>query len=250
MKHSDSNPTNINNKASLIDNIPVELLVHELRTPLNAMIGFTQIALEMAESKQDVAIATELKTSLRASRHLFRLVTDLLSLSKLDSGSIHLDIQSVALKDIFLGVSDALGSSISANGNQLIFNGADHTVHLMTDCMRLMQVLINLVSNANNHTQNGVITVTFEPSEINGTINDFITVSDTGCGIREKDIQTIFEPFAQDENAGIRTQPGTGLGLTISRTLCRLLKGDIFVHSTYGKGSTFTVVLPNNRFSE
>ena len=243
MKKPQSNHQTTGNEALSIEKIPVELLVHELRTPLNAVIGFTQIAIEMAESKQEEAIASELKTSLRASRHLSRLVTDLLDLSKLSAGNVHLDIQSVALQDIFLDVSDALALQILANGNQLIFDGSEHAIYLMTDGMRMTQILINLVRNANNHTRNGVITVSFQPCEVNGTQNDFISVSDTGCGIREKDIPSIFEPFSQDESTAIGKQAGTGLGLTITRALCRLMKGDIYVQSTHGKGTIFTVVL-------
>ncbi|NOX76936.1 MAG: HAMP domain-containing histidine kinase [Gammaproteobacteria bacterium] len=238
--------TNGENGCSL-GKISVELLVHELRTPLAAVIGYSQLALEIAEEKQEVDIAEELTTSLRATRHLSRLVSDMLDLSKIESGNIELSMQTIKLRDLFYDISAVLEPQMMANNNRLIFVGEDNDTPFASDALRLTQILINLVSNANNHTENGTITVSYEPVECSGMGEDLFTVSDTGCGMPSTKLATIFEPFAQDVNARVRSTPGTGLGLTISRALCELLGGDISVRSTDGEGSTFTVALPATR---
>ncbi len=234
-------------KGCSLSKIPVELLVHELRTPLAAVIGYSQLALEIAEEKQEVDIAEELTTSLRATRHLSRLVSDMLDLSKIENGNIELSMQTIKLRDLFYDISVVLEPQMTTNNNRLIFVGGDENIQLVSDALRLTQILINLVSNANNHTESGTITVSYEPVERGGVAKDLFTVADTGCGMPPAKLETIFEPFAQDVNARVRSTPGTGLGLTISRALCELLGGDISVCSTDGMGSTFTVTLPATR---
>jgi len=232
-------------KTCSLASVPVTQLVHELRTPLGAVMGYCQFALEMAEARQETDIANEIKTSLRAAQHLSRLVSDMLDLSRIESGNVELSLQDIKLRDLFCEISVVMDPQIEANDNRLVFVGQDDDTRLVSDSLRLTQILVNLVSNANNHTKGGVITVRHEFGESGGVTGDVFSVSDTGCGMRPAKLATIFEPFEQDVDARVRSNPGSGLGLTITRALCDLLGGNITVTSIHGEGSTFTVVLPS-----
>jgi len=211
---------------------------HELRTPINAVIGYSTLMLDNIYGPLNVKQKEGLQRSLKAARHLLELVNDVLDLSKIEAGKIELSLQPVMLpsliEDLFVTVrplADEYGSSLSLEMDGESFN-------VVSDPRRVRQILLNLLSNAIKFGEGKPIRVVCKQDEYNGAE---IEVVDEGVGIAQEDIARIFEEFVQVSES---KQPGTGLGLPISRRLAQLLDGSLTVHSVPGEGSTFRLTLP------
>jgi signal transduction histidine kinase/HAMP domain-containing protein/ActR/RegA family two-component response regulator len=234
---------------------------HELRTPLNSLLilaGELKANAEQNLTEKQVQYATIIQAS---GSELLRLLNDVLDLAKVESGTVTLEVDHLALVDLrdaleldFRHVADQRGLSFSVE------LAPDLAPKIATDPGRLRQVLKNLLANAFKFTDQGGVTVRmgrpqngWAPS--NATLGDAadviaFSIGDTGIGI-EADLQErIFEAFAQADGSTARQYGGTGLGLSISRELVRLLGGEIEVRSTLGQGSTFTVYLPSARHTD
>jgi signal transduction histidine kinase len=211
---------------------------HELRTPINAVIGYSTLMLDGIYGPLNAKQKEGLQRTLKAARHLLELVNDVLDLSKIEAGKIELSIQPVMfpalIEDLFVTVrplADEYGSTLSLEMQSDSFN-------IVSDPRRVRQILINLLSNAIKFGEGKPILVRCKQTDAGGVE---VEVIDHGVGISQDDIPRIFEEFVQVSES---KQPGTGLGLPISRRLAQLLDGSLTVCSTPGQGSTFRLNLP------
>ena len=230
------------------------VMSHELRTPLNAVLGYAELLdLEVAGSmssdqRQQVARIAA------SARHLLGLVNEILDLAKVEAGRM-------SVARITASVADIVEAAIvlaqpQAESRGLTLHAADIdplTLEFMGDPERALQILVNLLSNAVKFTSPGgsihiraeVLARADDSRHLHGSGPWIaIRVSDTGIGIASEQMELIFAPFVQAEAGHTRRIDGTGLGLTISRRLARLMRGDVTVSSSPGKGSTFTLWLP------
>jgi signal transduction histidine kinase len=213
---------------------------HELRTPINAVIGYSTLMLDGIYGPLNVKQKEGLQRTLKAARHLLELVNDVLDLSKIEAGKIELSVQPVMfpslIEDLFVTVrplADEYGSELTLEMQSEPFN-------IISDPRRVRQIMINLLSNAIKFGEGKPIGVRCKQSEAGGVE---IEVVDQGVGISQEDIPRIFEEFVQVSES---KQPGTGLGLPISRRLAQLLDGSLTVCSTPGEGSVFRLILPSS----
>jgi signal transduction histidine kinase len=211
---------------------------HELRTPINAVIGYSTLMLDNIYGPLNAKQKEGLQRTLKAARHLLELVNDVLDLSKIEAGKIELSLQPVMfpalIEDLFVTVrplADEYGSSLALTMESEPFN-------IVSDPRRVRQILLNLLSNAIKFGEGKPIRVVCKQCDDKGVE---IEVVDEGVGIAKEDITRIFEEFVQVSES---KQPGTGLGLPISRRLAQLLDGSLTVCSTPAQGSAFRLTLP------
>ena len=213
---------------------------HELRTPLNAIIGFTQI---LYDGKVDPATPEHkeyLGDVLTSARHLLQLINDVLDLSKVEAGKMEFHVEPVDLSALIAEVFTILRTSVSTKRLDIATEVDPSVTDVVLDAGRFKQVLYNYLSNALKFTPDrGRVTV-----RVSGEGAEFkVEVEDTGPGISEEDVGRLFTRFEQLESKG-RRQPGTGLGLALTKRLVEAQGGSVGVRSTVGKGTTFYAVLP------
>ena len=213
---------------------------HELRTPLNAIIGYTEIVLEELADKGDERSVSDLGKVITASNQLLSLVGDVLDFTKIEAGKETLNYGYISLGALMENVANTAKPQVMANGNELVVQVEDQEKICWLESKKVTQVLLNLLGNAAKFTTQGKVTLL---ANIQGADLKF-TVQDTGLGISEEHIKTIFEEFRQVEMSHARMYGGAGLGLAISLGLTKLMGGEIDVQSEFGCGSTFTLTLP------
>ncbi len=220
---------------------------HEIRTPLNAIIAFSELLQQSSTSELD---RSEYLCSITlAGNALLQLINDILDLSKLEAGQMDLITEASDLEMLCRELVAIFSLRAREKGVALALECAPEFPVLFVNVQRLRQVLLNLVGNAVKFTEQGRISIqlVFTPADAEqGTLQ--IRVVDSGCGIQEEYLSTIFDSFVQQPQARM-TVPGTGLGLTISRRLAEHMGGVLEVESTYGVGSCFTLTLPQVRFA-
>ena len=219
---------------------------HELRTPLNAIIGYSELM-----TQQPARFATEsardpLERILRAGRHLLNLINELLDLAKIEAGRSSFAYVDVDVAALVRDVADTMQSLAEQNGNTVSVVCPVALPPLRTDPKRLMQVVLNLLSNACKFTERGRVEVSITPVQADGQKWIDVAVADTGIGMSPEQTERLFEEFFQGDAATQRKYGGTGLGLAISRRICRAMGGDLTVVSEPGRGSTFTARLPEH----
>ena len=217
---------------------------HELRTPLNAIIGVTEMLLEDARDFKRDDELEPLERVLRAARHLLALINDILDLSKIEAGRMELHLESFALAPLIEDVSKTIEPMAAKNGNRIVVDCPQDIGTMHADQMRFRQTVLNLASNANKFTENGIVTIAARAQQVDGRNEITIAVTDTGIGMTEEQMGRLFQEFSQADASTTRRYGGTGLGLAISRHFCRMMGGDIRVESRPGKGSIFTIRLP------
>jgi signal transduction histidine kinase len=210
---------------------------HELRTPINAVIGYSTLMIDNIYGPLNEKQREGLQRTLRAARHLLELVNDVLDLSKIEAGKIELSMQPVNIPSLIEDLFVTVRPLADEHGTTLTFERDDDEMTVVTDPRRVRQILLNLLSNAIKFGLQKPITV--RCTRMDGGVS--ISVIDEGEGISEEDQPRVFEEFVQVSPS---QQPGTGLGLPISRRLAMLLDGSLEVKSTPGAGSTFTLHLP------
>ena len=213
-------------------------LSHELRTPLNAILGYAQLL------ERDNAIPrarrNAIKVVRRSAEHLSGLIDGLLDISKIEAGRFHLSRNEVRIADFLDEIVAMFRLQAVAKGIEFRHVRTGRLpVAVQTDENRLRQILINLLSNAIKFTENGHVTFAVHYQH---QIAEF-TVEDTGVGIRQGDLERIFQPFERASTGGSLVTTGTGLGLTITSLLTKIMGGDITVSSEVAKGSIFRVKL-------
>lgn len=213
---------------------------HELRTPLNAMIGYTDLLqMGVPEPIPDGPREQVRRIGLSA-RHLLQLIEEILTFSRLEAGREVLQAEEVDLSEVVQEVRAILQPLASEKGLHFDLHHSEELSSMETDPRKLRQILINLVGNAVKFTEEGMVALSVRRDD--GWI--VFNVRDTGIGIDPEHLEAIFEPFQQVETERAKRAHGTGLGLSVSRRLTRLMGGELVVESTLGKGSTFTLRLP------
>jgi signal transduction histidine kinase len=217
---------------------------HELRTPLNAIIGYSEMLREEGAAQGQAERSADLAKIHAAGKHLLHLINDVLDFSKIEAGKLDVFPETFAVAELVQSVVNTIRPLAEKNGDRLLVHSPRDPGLMWSDQARLRQALLNLLSNAAKFTRNGTITIEFEREgdESDGWI--IFRVIDDGIGMTAEQIGRLFEPFTQADSSTTRKYGGTGLGLTITRRLCRLLGGDVSVSSTPEKGSTFTLRLP------
>jgi CheY-like chemotaxis protein len=214
------------------------IVSHDIRTPLNAILGYSEL---LQDGIDDPAEREEALKSIRASgTTLLQLVNDVLDLAKMDAGKMTLHPEPVLLSRLADDVFASFRLAASDKGVGLV-NGAAGVPAVLLDGHRFRQILFNLVGNAVKFTERG--TVTIAASYSGGTLE--VSVSDTGCGIAPDMIARVLDPFVQvqDLSHSADRSGGSGLGLSICRSLAKAMGGELVVESELGKGSTFKVVI-------
>ncbi len=212
---------------------------HEIRTPMTAILGYADLMLDPAQSADDRAACVQ--TVRRNGEHLLLLINDILDLSKIEAGMMRVEAIAVDPVQIVEEVASLMRVRALAKGLELrVAARYPLPASMHSDPIRIRQIVVNLVSNAIKFTHAGSVTVELSMAgERNERLR--IAVRDTGIGLTSEQTAGLFQPFSQADESTTRRYGGTGLGLTISRRLARLLDGEISVESEAGCGSTFTV---------
>ncbi len=228
---------------------------HELRTPLNSLLILSDQLSKNPEGNLSLRQVEFAKTIHSSGNDLLMLINDILDLSKIESGTVAVEVSELRLLDLQRYVERTFRHVAEAKGLEFIIDSSLRaSVSMLTDAKRLQQILKNLLSNAFKFTHHGQVRLSIGPAT-EGWSRDHeelrrarrviaFSVSDTGIGISQGKQQIIFEAFQQADGSTSRKYGGTGLGLAISRELSRLLGGEIRLESTPRRGSTFTLYLP------
>jgi GAF domain-containing protein/CheY-like chemotaxis protein len=219
---------------------------HELRTPLNAIIGYSEMLQEEAHDQHADGFVPDLQRIHAAGKHLLELINAVLDLSKIEAGKMELYLETFEVFPLLRDVAAVLEPLAQKNANRLEVRCAPDVGVIRADLTKLRQALFNLLSNACKFTERGVVTVDVarETATADGDDSIVFAVRDTGIGIAPEQMARLFEEFGQADASTTRRYGGTGLGLALSRRLCRMMGGDITVASEPGRGSTFTIRLP------
>jgi signal transduction histidine kinase len=216
---------------------------HELRTPLNAIGGYAEL-IEMGVAGTVTEQQREYLERVRSSQqHLLAIINDLLNYTKVESGQVTYDLETLDLHEIVESVLSMVAPQASRKRIRLRHGPCNQPTYARGDRLKIEQIVLNLLSNAVKFTQDGgEVTAS---CGMNGQRAELV-VKDTGPGIPEEKREAIFEPFVQLGRTLSSIREGTGLGLAISRDLARAMDGDITVNSMVGKGSTFRLTLPRS----
>jgi signal transduction histidine kinase/CheY-like chemotaxis protein len=217
---------------------------HELRTPMNAIIGYSEMLQEEVEDRGQKTLVPDLQKINTAGQHLLALINDILDLSKIEAGKSELYLETFDINEILTDIVSTSEPLIKSNGNTLEVNRAVGLGSMYADLTKVRQCLLNLISNAAKFTKQGTISIDVNRKRIDGTDCIVFSVGDTGIGMTRDQMKRIFELFWQADASTKRKYGGTGLGLAITKRFCEMMGGEIQVHSTYGKGSTFVMRLP------
>jgi signal transduction histidine kinase len=216
------------------------VMSHELRTPLNAIIGYADLL--------DAGVSGELNPGQReqlgrirvGSKHLLRLIEEVLLFSRLEAGREEVHREGVDLRLLAREAAALVEPLAREKGLGFRVDVPDEAVPVVTDAGKVHQIVLNLLSNAVKFTDDGEVALSLVA--VDG--HALLQVSDTGIGIAPENLERIWDAFSQVEQAPTRRVGGTGLGLSVTRNLARLLGGDVAVESAPGRGSSFTLRLP------
>lgn len=217
---------------------------HELRTPLNAIIGYSDMLAEEAETMGQQAIIPDLYKIKTAGKHLLDLINNILDISKIEAGKMELYVETVDVRGMIQDIVTTVEPLVQRNDNLLRVEISEHPGTLRSDVTKLRQALLNLLSNAAKFTHRGTLNLKVVHDLVKDPEHIRFIVSDTGIGMSDETLRTVFQPFAQGDGSIVSKYGGTGLGLAISRHYINLMGGDIYVKSVLGQGTSFTIILP------
>ena len=218
---------------------------HDIRTPMNAIIGFTSLAATHIDNREQVL--DYLKKISTSSQHLLSLINDVLDMSRIESGKVKIEEKAVHLPDLVHDVRSIIQPNVSAKRLSLFIDTMDvENEDIITDPLRLNQILLNILSNAIKFTPTGGM-ISIRIAEKNGAPEGRacyeFRIKDNGIGMSEEFQKHIFEEFAREENSTVSGIQGTGLGMSITKNIVDLMGGTIAIESEPGKGSEFIVNL-------
>ncbi len=227
------------NRASKAKSIFLSNMSHDIRTPMNAIVGFTTLALNHIDNRDQVE--EYLKKIMTSGNHLLSLINDVLDMSRIESGKMHLEEKACALPEILHGLQNIIQGDVNAKQLELCLDTVDvYDEEIFCDKLRLNQVLLNLLSNAIKYTPTGG-TISFrieeKPGAPEGYANYEFYIRDTGIGMSEEFVSHIFEPFERERNSTISGIQGTGLGMAITKNIVDMMNGTIEVTSKQNVGT-------------
>ena len=219
---------------------------HDIRTPMNAIIGFTTLAISNIDDKDRVK--DYLTKTLASSNHLLSLINDVLDMSRIESGKIHLEEVEVNLSDVLHDLKTIVSGQIYAKQLEFYMDAMDVTDEdVYCDKTRLNQIMLNLLSNAIKFTPAGG-TVSVRVRQLAGKVRGCgqyeFRIKDNGIGMSQEFAQKIFEPFERERTSTVSRIQGTGLGMAITKNIVDMMGGTIKVQTAQGKGSEFIICLP------
>ncbi len=231
------------NRASKAKSVFLSNMSHDIRTPMNAIVGFTNLAITHIDQKEQVS--EYLKKIQTSGNHLLSLINDILDMSHIESGKIHLEEKLCSLPEILHGLRNILQADIHAKQLELQIDTVDVVDEdIYCDKLRLNQVLLNLLSNAVKYTGAGGH-VSMRITEKSGAPAGYgryeFSIKDSGIGMSPEFVAHIFEPFERERNSTISKIQGTGLGMAITKNIVDMMNGSISVTSEQGVGTEFTV---------
>ena len=219
---------------------------HDIRTPMNAIIGFTTLAVTNIDDTERVK--DYLTKTLASSRHLLSLINDILDMSRIESGRLHLEESEVSLSEVLHDIKTIVGGQVHAKQLELYMDALDVTDEdVCCDRTRLEQILLNLLSNAVKFTPAGgtvSVRVRQNPGTQHGCAQYEFRVRDTGIGMSAAFAKRIFEPFERERTSTVSRIQGTGLGMAITRNIVDMMGGTIEVQTEQGRGTEFIIRLP------
>lgn len=219
---------------------------HELRTPLNGIIGYGELLIELFD--QDESAKTQygkdVQKIVNAGKHLLALVNDILDISKIEAGKLTLSQEPFRIRDVIESVVATVQPMVEKNSNTLTVNCTPDVAGMVGDSTRTGQILFNLLSNACKFTSSGKVELTVSRVDVLNPARIQFSVRDSGIGIAADQLGKLFQNFHQADASTTRRFGGTGLGLAITKRICELMGGQIWVESELGKGSVFTVQIP------
>jgi len=219
---------------------------HEIRTPLNAILGYGEILQFEARKIKRPDFLEDLKAIELAGRHLLGLINEILEISKIQAGKMEVHSESFSLKQLIEEVITTIRPLAQKKNNIVETKMLNSPEKMFSDSIRIRQILLNLLGNSCKFTEKGKVVLSVTGKVVAGESWIHFTIADSGIGIDPEKIPELFEEFTQADNSATRKFGGTGLGLTISKRLAQLLGGDIQATSEPGKGSSFTLFLPQD----
>ncbi len=215
---------------------------HEIRTPINAIIGMDEMILRENENENIEKYAVIIKNS---GNMLLNIVNDILDFSKVERGKLEIVNHKFSMKDLITGLVSIFKPRIEEKGLNFILNvEPDVPEYIWGDDVRLNQVINNLMTNAIKYTREGSVALTVRKLDMEGRPNLYVSVKDTGIGIKDEDRGKLFNSFERVDLEKNRNIEGTGLGLAITHSIIDLMGGGVFVDSEYGRGSDFYFIIP------
>ena len=227
-------------EANLAKSRFVSLMSHELRTPLQAIIGYSEVVIDELTMTGDTKHINDINRVLNNSERLLKLINSVLDLAKIESGKMELNLTRVNVDKLMSEVLDNIQPQFDKAGNRLYVEIKSQDEKPMVDYDKLLQIMINLLSNSCKFTDRGEVTIT-----VNHHNNCLcISVKDTGIGLTKEQQKRVFDQFKQADTSTTRKFGGTGLGLTITKQFTEMMGGTIRVKSEYKKGALFLVEIP------
>ncbi|MDE6841175.1 MAG: response regulator [Oscillospiraceae bacterium] len=239
-------------RASKAKSVFLSNMSHDIRTPMNAIVGFTSLAISHIDRREQVE--EYLKKIMTSGNHLLSLINDILDMSRIESGKLHLDEELCSLPEILHGLRSIVQADVHAKQLDLQIDTVDVLdEEIYCDRLRLNQVLLNLLSNAIKYTgaggRIGVRIIEKSGVEADWAYYEF-RIRDTGIGMSAEFVKHIFEPFERERNSTISGIQGTGLGMAITKNIVDMMHGTIEVTSEQGVGSEFSACFPFRLHSE
>lgn len=229
-------------KASQFKTEFLATMSHELRTPLNAIIGFADLLLEGLYGSLNVDQVDFIRDIKNSAEHQFEMISNILDISKIESGNLSLNREQIDLHSIVEQVISILRPLLNSKSLSIQIKGLKNHRTILADRIKLKQIFYNLISNAVKFTEKGKITFEFIEDKEFWNFN----VIDTGIGIKESDYDLIFKDFKRVESDYVRSKQGAGLGLSLTKRIVELHGGTISFESSFGKGSCFSFSIPKN----